>query len=49
MKIQTNPRPNGYLKMKNTEGYRMRIGDYKILYDIDDQARKVKLRKIGHG
>jgi mRNA interferase RelE/StbE len=34
--------------MKNTEGYRIRMGDYRILYDIDDQAQKIKLRKIGH-
>jgi mRNA interferase RelE/StbE len=48
VKMQTNPRPSGYLKMKNTEGYRIRLGDYRILYDIDDQAQKIKLRKIGH-
>lgn len=48
IKLQINPQPSGYLKMKNTEGYRIRMGDYRILYDIDDQAQKIKLRKIGH-
>ena len=48
IKLQTNPRPSGYLKMKNAEGYRIRMGDYRILYDIDDQAQKIKLRRIGH-
>jgi len=48
VKLQTNPRPSGYLKMKNTEGYRIRMGDYRILYDIDDQEQKITLRKIGH-
>ena len=46
--MQKNPRPSGYLKMKNTEGYRIRMGDYRILYDINDQDQKIKLRKIGH-
>ncbi|MGL5035046.1 MAG: type II toxin-antitoxin system RelE family toxin [Microcystaceae cyanobacterium] len=48
IKLQTNPRPSGYLKMKNTEGYRIRRGDYRILYSIDDQEQKIKLRRIGH-
>jgi mRNA interferase RelE/StbE len=48
VKMQTNPRLSGYLKMKNAEGYRIRMGDYRILYDIDDQAQKITLRKIGH-
>lgn len=48
IKLQTNPRPSGYLKMKNVEGYRLRRGDYRILYDIDDQSQKIILRKIGH-
>jgi mRNA interferase RelE/StbE len=48
IKLQTNPRPSGYLKMKNMEGYRIRVGDYRILYDINDQEQKIKLRRIGH-
>ena len=48
IKLQTNPRPSGYLKMKNTEGYRIRVGDYRILDDINDQEQKIKLRRIGH-
>ncbi|MBL7790117.1 MAG: type II toxin-antitoxin system RelE/ParE family toxin [Chitinophagales bacterium] len=32
-----NPRPSGYKKLKSRPGYRVRVGDYRIIYDIFDQ------------
>jgi mRNA interferase RelE/StbE len=30
------------------EGYRLRVGDYRILYEIDDSARKVIVYRVKH-
>lgn len=46
--LATNPRPNGCEKLSGAERYRLRQGDYRIIYAIDDSARKVIVVKIGH-
>ena len=46
--LQENPRPVGSLKMQGSEGWRIRLGDYRIIYDIDDKEKAVVLRRIGH-
>ena len=45
--LADNPRPQGYKKLVNREGYRLRIRDYRILYDIDDIGKVVSVYKIG--
>lgn len=47
-KLSTNPRPFGYKKLKNREGYRIRSGDYRIIYTIDNQELLVFILTIGH-
>jgi mRNA interferase RelE/StbE len=50
-KIQSlagNPRPPGYQKMSGPFQHRIRQGDYRILYTIDDNDRVVEIVKIGH-
>ena len=46
--MQNNPRFGNAIKMKNNLGYRLRVGDYRILYDIDDDEQLVTLRRIAH-
>jgi mRNA interferase RelE/StbE len=46
--LATNPRPNGCEKLSGAERYRLRQGDYRIIYAIDDSARNVIVVKIGH-
>lgn len=46
--LASNPRPPGAKKMTGEEGYRVRKGDYRILYAIDDKARLVQVYRIGH-
>lgn len=48
--LATNPRPSGCLKLKGrTEDlWRIRSGDYRILYAIDDVIRIVDIRQVGH-
>ena len=43
-----NPRPLGFIKLKGREGYRIREGDYRIIYDIIDQVLRVNVVIIGH-
>ena len=44
-----NPRPSGCLKVKNKENlWRIRVGDWRIGYEIDDAARTVTIITVGH-
>jgi mRNA interferase RelE/StbE len=43
------PRPDGVVKMKGTDNeYRIRIGDYRIRYEIDDKKQIILLLQCRH-
>lgn len=46
--LATNPRPHGSEKLSGDEKYRIRQGNYRILYTIDDQIVTVTVVKIGN-
>jgi mRNA interferase RelE/StbE len=47
--LAENPRPPGCLKVKTKEGYwRIRVGDWRIGYQINDDARTVTIITVGH-
>ena len=46
--LEAQPRPHGSLKLAKVGGYRIRVGDYRILYDVDDGKRRVIVLGIGH-
>ena len=46
--LQQSPRPFGVLKLTDQEGYRLRIGDYRILYEINDTEKLVTVYRIKH-
>jgi mRNA interferase RelE/StbE len=46
--LGNNPRPIGYIKLKNREGYRIRVADYRIIYNIVEDALWVKIIDMGH-
>jgi len=48
--LAENPRPPGCKKLVGSKEsmWRIRIGDYRILYSIDDTIKIVDIRKIGH-
>lgn len=46
--LASDPRPAGCEKLFGDEGYRIRQGDYRILYTIEDEKRVVQVYKIGH-
>ena len=46
--LEDNPRPIGYKKLKGREAYRIREGDYRIIYEIKDKTIIVVVTNIGH-
>lgn len=47
--LALEPRLNGVKKLKNREyAYRVRVGDYRIIYDIFDDLLLVSVVELGH-
>ena len=46
--LAENPRPVGSRKLANRSEMRLRVGDYRILYLIDDVRRTVTISVIAH-
>ena len=46
--LADNPRPEGCEKLTDRERYRIRQGDYRIVYEVQDDARIVTVVKIAH-
>lgn len=53
--LKTNPRPQGkrtkkligeLIVSRFTAEYRLRVGPYRVLYDVDDQRKKAVLLKL---
>ena len=42
------PRPAGYIKLKGRNAYRIRKGDYRIIYEIEDDKLIITVIAIGH-
>ena len=40
--------PRGCKKLKNRDGWRIRVGDYRVLYFADKKARQIMVGVIGH-
>jgi mRNA interferase RelE/StbE len=48
--LSEDPRPAGCKKprSKSPDGWRIRVGDYRVLYQTDDAQRRVLVYRIGH-
>jgi mRNA interferase RelE/StbE len=46
--LASEPRPHGCERLSGLEQYRVRQGDYRVVYSVDDDARVVLVVKIGH-
>ena len=45
--LATNPRPPGSKKLTGTRNdWRIRVGDYRVLYDISDKVRIVRVYRV---
>ncbi|HEX9652512.1 MAG TPA: type II toxin-antitoxin system RelE/ParE family toxin [bacterium] len=48
LSLAENPRPNTVKKLRGREGYRIRVGDYRILYTVDDSHKTIEVYSAGH-
>jgi mRNA interferase RelE/StbE len=49
LSLRDEPRPHGVRKLMGaSEGWRLRVGDHRILYRIDDDGRTVTIVRIKH-
>jgi mRNA interferase RelE/StbE len=46
--LENDARPRGCEKLSVLERYRVRQGDYRIVYSVDDDDKTVDIVKIGH-
>jgi mRNA interferase RelE/StbE len=46
--MEDDPFPHGVKKLKARDGYRVRVGDYRILFTVNRAARLVRVGAIGH-
>ncbi len=48
LSLGDNPCPRGVRKLSGREEYRLRVGDYRILYVINDRSHTVTILAVGH-
>lgn len=48
LKLEDNPRPFGCNKLKGREAYRIRKGDYRIIYEIEDKVLRIIIIDVGN-
>ena len=46
--LSDNPRPSGAVRLVGRSGWRVRIGNYRVLYQIDDKNRIVTIVSVSH-
>ena len=47
-KLADEPRPRDSKKLSERKGWRIRVGDYRVIYQIDDSSKVVTVVYIGH-
>ena len=46
--LSGNPRPFGCKKLRGRDAWRIRIGDYRVIYEIDDTTATILIVAMGH-
>ena len=46
--LAENPLKQGVVKLKGEEAYRVRVGSYRIIYEIDTEARVISILRVAH-
>jgi mRNA interferase RelE/StbE len=46
MKLREEPRPHGVKKLAGGLGWRIRVGDYRVVYSIDDKSRAITIAAV---
>jgi mRNA interferase RelE/StbE len=48
LKLSKDARPSGCKKLKGREGWRIRVGEYRVIYEINDKDKSITILHIGH-
>ena len=48
LSLSNNPRPKGCSKLTGRDGWRIRIGNYRVIYEINDREKSLTILHIGH-
>jgi mRNA interferase RelE/StbE len=46
--LETNPRPPDVKKLKGRDAWRIRVGDYRAIYEIHDRLLQIIVITVGH-
>jgi mRNA interferase RelE/StbE len=46
--LETTPRPPDVKRLKGRDAWRIRVGDYRVIYEIHDRALQIMVVTIGH-
>jgi len=46
LRLEENPRPPGCRKLRGLDGWRIRVGNWRVIYHINDQERIVTLVEV---
>ncbi len=47
-KLADDPRPSKCKKLQGRDDYRVTVGDYRVIYEVDDDAEVVTVWRVGH-
>ena len=47
-KLAEEPKPSGSKKLTGRMGWRIRVGSYRVIYEIDDHDHLITIMHIGH-
>ncbi|MFN2261898.1 MAG: type II toxin-antitoxin system RelE/ParE family toxin [Psychroflexus sp.] len=48
LNLSNNPRPQACKKLKGREAFRIRIADYRVIYEVHDDILLVQVIDLGH-
>ncbi|MFQ5807164.1 MAG: type II toxin-antitoxin system RelE/ParE family toxin [Phycisphaerae bacterium] len=48
LRLESDPRPPASKKLRGVQDYRLRVGQYRILYSVDDGQRVVVISAVDH-
>lgn len=46
--LSHTPRPHNSVKLRGVDSYRIRVGDYRIIYDINNKLYQIIILAVGH-
>lgn len=47
-RLGDDPRPSECRKLTGREGWRVRVGAYRVIYEIDDELKRLTVLHVGH-